>query len=67
MVICSLDALKKSSKKKETEIENEKVETFQKLDDPKKTGKKKIGTMKFLASTSYLLAGLTLTLPQLLL
>ena len=67
MVICSLDALKKSSKKKETEIENEKVETFQKLDDPKKTGKKKIGTMKLLASTSYLLAGLTLTLPQLLL
>ena len=40
MVICSLDALKKSSKKKETGIEKETVEVLQQASDRrKKTGK----------------------------
>ena len=40
MVICSLDALKKSWKKKETEIEKEIVDVLQQADGHrKKTGK----------------------------
>ena len=50
MVICSLDALKKSSKKKETETEKEIAEVLQQASDfIKKTVKERIGMMKFLA------------------
>ena len=50
MVICSLDALKKSSKKKETETEKEIAEVLQQASDCiKKTVKERIGMMKFLA------------------
>ena len=63
MVICSLDALKKSSKKKETKIKKEIVEVLQQASyRRKRTGKLKIGMMKFLALTLYLLARITLTL-----
>ena len=57
MVIWSLDALKKSLKKKETRIEKEEVELLQQASyRRKRTGNQKIGTMKFLALTLYLLA-----------
>ena len=60
MVICSLDALKKSSKKKETIIKKEIVETLQQASyRRKRTGKLKIAIMKFLALTLYLLAKIT--------
>ena len=36
VVVCSLDALKKSSKKKETQIENEIVELLQQAGDRSK-------------------------------
>ena len=36
MVICSLDAFKKSSKKKETETEKETVEVFQEASNRRK-------------------------------
>ena len=49
MVICSLDALKKCSKKKEARIKKEKI-------------KKEIGMTKFLALTWDLLGRITLTL-----
>ena len=63
MVICSLDALKKSSKKKETGIGKEIVEVLQLASDRRKnTGKQKIKIMKFSSLTLYLLARLTLTL-----
>ena len=42
MVICSSDALKKSSKKKEAEIERELIEVLQQASDHrKKTGNKR--------------------------
>ena len=60
MVICSLDALKKSSKKKETIIKKEIVEMLQQASHRRKrTGKLKIAIMKFLALTLYLLAKIT--------
>ena len=63
MAICSLDTLKKFSKKKETGIEKKIVEVLQQATNRrKKTGKWKIGMMKFLALTRYLLTRLTLTL-----
>ena len=63
MFICSLDALKKSSKKKETRIQNKIVEVSQQTSyRRKKTGKKKIGMMKFLVLTVYLFDRLTLIL-----
>ena len=63
MVTCSMDASKKSSTKKETRIKKEIVEVLQKRSYGKKrTGNLKIGMMKFLALTLYLLAGITLTL-----
>ena len=63
MVICSLDALKKPLKKKETRIEKESVEVLQQASDcRKKTGKKNFGMMQFLPLTWYLLVRLTLTL-----
>ena len=58
-----MDALKKSSTKKETRIKKEIVEVLQKRSYGKKrTGNWKIGMMKFLALTLCLLAGITLTL-----
>ena len=63
MVICSLDALKKFSKQKETRIKKEIVEVLQQASyRRKRTGKLKIGMMKFLGLTLYLLARVTLTL-----
>ena len=63
MFICSSDALKKSSKKKETRIKKIIVEVLQKTSyRRKRTGKLKIGIMKLLALTLYLLARITLTL-----
>ena len=63
MDICSLDALKESSKKKETKIKKEIVEVSQQASYRKKrTGKKKIGMTKLLALISYLLATIALTL-----
>ena len=64
MVTCSLDALKKSSKRKEMIIKKEKVEVLQQtiIYSRKKIGKKKIGMMRFLALTLYLVAIITLTL-----
>ena len=63
MVICSLDALKKSSKKKETRIKTEIVEVLQQACYSKNmTGNQKIGMMKFLALTLCLLARIRLTL-----
>ena len=63
MVSCSLDAMKKSSKKKETRMKKEIVEVLQQPSYRKKrTGNYKIGMMKFLALTLYLLARITLTL-----
>ena len=63
MVICSLDALKKSSKKKQTRIKKEIVDMLQQASyRRRRTGKLKIGMMKFLALTLYLLARITLTL-----
>ena len=63
MFICSLDALKKSSKKKETGTEKEIVEVLQQASDRREnTGKQKIQMMKFLSRTVYLLARLSLTL-----
>ena len=58
MVICSLDSLKKSSKKKETGIEKKMVEVLQQATDRRKrAGKKNIRTIKFLALTLYLFIG----------
>ena len=63
MVICSLDALKKFSKQKETRIKKEIVEVLQQASyRRKRTGKLKIGMRKFLVLTLYLLARITLTL-----
>ena len=63
MVICSLDALKKSSKKEETRIKKEIVEVLQQaLYRRERTGKLKIGMLKFLALTLDFLARITLTL-----
>ena len=63
MVICSLDVFKKTSKKKETRTKKEIVEVLQQASYSKKrTGKLKIGMIKFLAFTLYLLARITLTL-----
>ena len=63
MVICSLDALKESSKKKETKIKKKIFEVLKQASYRKKrTGNQKIGLMKFLALTLYLLARTTLTL-----
>ena len=58
MVICSLGALKKSSKRKEMRVKKEKVEVLQQTI----YSRKEIGTMKLLALTLYLLARITLTL-----
>ena len=59
MVTCSLDALKKSSMR----TKREKVELSQQtIYSRMETGKKKIGKMKFLALTLYLVARITLTL-----
>ena len=61
MVICSLDVLKKSLKKKDTRIKKEIVEVLQQASyRRKKTRNKKFGMMKFLALTLYLLARITL-------
>ena len=58
MVICSLDSVKKSSKKKEMGIEKKIVDVLQQATYRRKTeGKQKIGTMKFLALTLYLFIG----------
>ena len=63
MVICSLDALKKSSKKKEMRIMKKIAEVLQQASyRRKRTGNLKIGMIKFLALTLYLLARITLTL-----
>ena len=63
MFIWILAALKKSSKMKETEIEKKIVEAFKFTSDcGKKKGNQKIGIIKFLTSTLYLSARLTLTL-----
>ena len=63
MVICSLDALKKSSKRKETRIKKEIVEVLQQASyRRKRIGKLKIEMMKFLALTLYLLVRITRTL-----
>ena len=63
MFICSLDALKKSSKKNETGTEKEIVEVLQQASDRRENkGKQKIQMMKFLSRTLYLLARLSLTL-----
>ena len=63
MVICSLDVLEKSSKKKQTRIKKETVEVLKQAGyRRKRTGKLKIGMMKFFALTLYLLARITLTL-----
>ena len=63
MVICSLDALKKSSKQKETRIKKEIVEVLQQASyRRKRTGKLKIRMRKLLVLTLYLLARITLTL-----
>ena len=63
MVICSLDALKKTSKKKETRKEKEKVKVLQQFSDRrKKTGKFKIEMIKLLVFTLCVLARLILTL-----
>ena len=63
MVICSLDALKKTSKKKETRKVKEKVKALQQFSDRrKKTGKFKIEMIELLVLTLSFLARLTLTL-----
>ena len=63
MVSCSLDALKKSSKRKEMRIKKEKIEVLQQtVYSRKETGKQKIGMMKFLALILYLVVRITLTL-----
>ena len=63
MVTCSLDALKKSWKRKEMSIKKEKVEMLQQSKySRKEIGKWKKGMMKFLALTLYMVARLTLTL-----
>ena len=63
MVICSLGALKNSSKKKEMRIKKEIVEVLQQISYRiKRTGKLKIRMMKFIALIFYLLARITLTL-----
>ena len=63
MFTCSLDALKKSSKWKEMRMKNEKVEMLQQtIYSRKEIGKQKIGMMKILALTLYLLARITLAL-----
>ena len=63
MVICSLDALKKSLKRKEMRMKKEKSEMSQQTAySREETGEQKIGMMKILALTLYLLARITLTL-----
>ena len=54
MVTCSLDTLKKPSKRKEMRIKT--------IYSRKETGKQKIKMMEFLALTLYLLVSITLTL-----
>ena len=61
MVIGSLYALKKSSKKKETRIKKEIVMVLQQASYRKKRiGKEKTGMMKFLALTLYFLSRIKL-------
>ena len=63
MVICSLDALKKSLERKEMRMKKEKAEMSQQTTySREETGEQKIGMMKILALTLYLLARITLTL-----
>ena len=63
MFICSLDAFKKSSKKKETRIKKEIVKDLQQANHRRnRTIKLKIRVIKFLALTLYLLAIITLFL-----
>ena len=63
MVTCSLDALKKSSKRKRMSTKREKVEVLQQTTYSKKEAEKeKIEMMKFLALTLHLVARITLTL-----
>ena len=63
MVTCSLDALKKSLKRKEMRMKKEKSEMSQQTAySREETGEQKIGMMKILALTLYLLARMTLTL-----
>ena len=63
MVTCFLDALKESSKKKETKIKKEIVEVLQQASYIKtRAGNQKIGMVKFLDLSLYLLARITLTL-----
>ena len=58
-----INALKKSSRRKEMRIKKEKVEVFQQIRySRKEAGKWKIGTMKFLIFTLYLVTRITLTL-----
>ena len=58
-----INALKKSSRRKEMRIKKEKVEVFQQIRySRKEAGKWKIGTMKFLVFTLYLVTRITLTL-----
>ena len=65
MVTCSLDALKKSSKNEEMRIKKEKFEVLrQTIYSRKETRKYKIGMMKILASTLYLLARITFNRSQ---
>ena len=63
MLMCPLVVLKKSSRKKETEKENEMIKVSNYASGRrKKAGKYKIEMIKFLTSTLYLLARLTLAL-----
>ena len=63
MVICSLDALKKTSRKKEMRRKRDIVEVLQQASyRRKRIGKLEIGMIKFLALILYLLARTTLTL-----
>ena len=62
MIIFSLSALKKSSKKKETRIKQEIVEVLQQAScRRKKTGSSKTSMMKLLALTLDVLARITRT------
>ena len=63
MATCSLDALKKSLKRKDTRIKKEKVEVLQRtIYSREETGKLKTGMTKFLTLTLYLVVRIALTL-----
>ena len=63
MVTCSLNALKKSSKRKEMRIKKEKVDVLQQtICSGKKIGTSKIEMMKFLALILYSCARIISTL-----